>query len=188
MIELIAPQVVSENVLYEKYGKVVVEKTFLLPNGETIEYLLWGGAIVPSIIFPVVYAETGVHVLALRHFRYGANAFVVEVPGGCPKNDENFKQTAQRELLEETGYEAEKIIRLGGSEPIWFEPAACNTPYIPVLALGCMKVGEPKPTADEVVETLLIPFTEWKEMIRDGRVRDGKTITLTMLAILYFED
>ena len=50
MSKLIAPQVVSENVLYEKYGKVVVEKTFLLPNGETIEYLLWGGAIVPSII------------------------------------------------------------------------------------------------------------------------------------------
>ena len=188
MSKLIAPQVVSVNVLYKKYGKIVVEKTFLLPNGETIEYLLWGGAIVPSIIFPVVFTETGVHVLALRHFRYGANAFVVEVPGGCPNSGEDFERVTRRELREETGYEAEKIVRLGGSEPIWFEPAACNTPYIPVLALGCKKVGEPKPTADEVVETLLIPFKEWKQMIRDGRVRDGKTIALTMSAILYFED
>ena len=187
MSDLIAPRVVGENVLCNKYKKIVVEKTFLLPNGTTTEYLLWGGTTVPSVIFPVVFTETGVHVLAERQFRYGANEFVIEVPGGNPDDGEGAEDVAIAELLKETGYKAEKMIQLGGTAPLWFEPAAAITPFIPMLAWGCKKVAEPQRDADEIMETLLIPLAEWKQMIRDGRIRDTKTIAVTMMAFLYLE-
>ena len=112
---------------------------------------------------------------------------MIEVPGGCPNVNEDFEETTRRELREETGYEAEKIIRLG-SLPLWFEPAATITPFIPMLVLGCNKVAEPNHDADEIMEILLIPFAEWKQMIRDGRIHDAKTIAMTMMAILYLEE
>ena len=186
MRDLIAPRVVDENVLWRKYEKVVAEKKFLLPNGATVEYLVWGGTTVPAVIFPIVSMETGVHILAVHQFRYGANEFVIEIPGGCPDCGERIEEAARRELRNETGYEAEKIIRLG-SIPIWLDPAESMTPFIPFLALGCKKAGEPELDAEEIMETLLIPLAEWKQMIRDGRIRDTKTIAMTMMAFLYLE-
>lgn len=188
MSVLVAPQVMSVNVLLNKFKKVVVEKNFLLPNGITTQYIVWGGTKVPSIIFPVVLLESGIHVLALHQFRYGANEFVIEIPGGNPKGDEAFEEVTRLELLEETGYQADKIVRLDRGAPIWFEPSACFTVFIPVLALGCKKVADPQPDQEEVLEVLVIPLPEWKEMIADGRIRDAKTIAVTYLALPFLEN
>lgn len=187
MSALVAPKVMDVNVLLNKYKKVVVEKSFLLPNGITTQYIVWGCYKAPSIIFPLVFLESGIHVLAVRQFRYGANEFVIEIPGGNPKGDETFEEVARLELLEETGYQADKMVRLGGSAPIWFEPAASFTPFIPVLALRCKKIADPQPDQEEVLETLVIPLPKWKEMIADGRIRDAKTIAVTYLALAFLE-
>lgn len=184
MSELTAPRLIGQKQILNKYSKVVLEREFVLPDETTVEYVVWGGTVTPSIVFPLIETDEGLSVIAVRQFRYGANEFVIEVPGGCPKSGQTPEDVAATELLEETGYAAEQIIRLGTSS-LWFEPAAAITDYIPFLALGCKKVADPKPEQDEVLEVRLIPLHTWKRMIHSGQIRDTKTIAITMLALPY---
>lgn len=186
MSELIAPRLIGEKDFINKYGKRVVSRHFTLPDETITEYLVWGGTVTPVVIFPVVNTtDDGFAVVAVRQFRYGANEFVIELPGGCPEPGQKPEDVAIEELLEETGYVAEEYIRLGGL-PLWPDAASCITDIVPMLALGCKKVAEPQPDEEEVMETLVIPFKEWEQMIRDGRIRDMKAIAITLLALLYF--
>ncbi len=174
------PKMVEERVSRKQYGKQILERKFQLPSGEVIDYFNWSGTVVPSIIFPVT---TNLEVGALKQFRYGVNEVVIEVPGGCPDFGEAAEEIARKELEEETGYTAEKFAKLG--PPLWFEPANCTTPYTPILALGCRKVGEPKLDKTEFAETVIYPLQDWIDKIRSGEVRDSKTVAVTFLALLH---
>src|SRR5690349_4376127 len=48
------------------------------------------------------------YILLERQYRYAANAYMWELPAGSVDEGENKLAAAKRELLEETGYTAEK--------------------------------------------------------------------------------
>jgi len=177
-VSLTVPKLVREEVIRDQWGKVVLERTFQLPTGEE-RFLVWGGKVTPSIIFPITRDE---NVVAVREFRYGANEFVIQLPGGCPAEHESAEATASKELEEETGFRAERFVRLG-KRPLWFEPTACITPYVPLLALGCRKTGEPKLDKTEILEPVLFPLADWITKIHSGEIRDSKSIAVTFLAL-----
>lgn len=180
MAELIKPELVEERVAIAKYGKKIVGWDFKFPDGRVEEFLCWGGKTVPAIIFPFT---KGKEVVALKQFRFAGNEFVIEIPGGNPEHlGEGTEEAGRREFEEETGYTAENFIRLGGP-PVWFDPASCFTPFVPILALGCQKTKEPKLDKREIAEVVVIPLGEWIKMIEDGRIHDSKTITITFLAL-----
>lgn len=172
------PKMVDEEISRKKYGKVIVKRKFELPNGKIIDYLLWGGTTVPSIIFSVTPNK---EVIALKQFRYAINDVVVELPGGNPNEDETAEEVARKELKEETGYSAESFTILGPS--IWFDPASCITPYVPILATGCQKICEPKMDKTEFAEIILYPLSDWINKIYDGEILDSKSIAVTFLAL-----
>ena len=177
-----APKLLREEILLEKFGKKVVSRFFDV-NGREEEFVCWGGAKgrISTMIFPLTINQ---EIIIIRQFRYAANQFILEIPGGNPKTNETPKEVAQAELLEETGYQAENFIEI----PVgfFFEPFASLGPsYKVVIAVGCKKVAEPKPDSTEVLETLIIPLAEWVGMIRRGEITDSKSITITFLALLY---
>ena len=174
------PELIGEQVSRKQWGKVILERQFRLPSGEVIDYFNWGGTVIPSIVFPITENH---EVVALKQFRYGINDFVTELPGGCPDQSESFDEISRKELIEETGFRAENFTKLGPS--LWFEPANCITPYVPVLATGCVKVGEPKPEETEFIEVFIYSIEEWIAKIYSGEVRDSKSITVTFLALPY---
>ncbi len=184
MSDLIAPRLIGQKQILNKYGKVILEREFILPNETTVEYVVWGVTVTPSIVFPIIETPEDITVIAVHQFRYGANEFVLEVPGGCPQPGQSPEEVASRELFEETGYAADQMIRLGTAS-LWFEPAVSITNYIPFLARGCKKVADPKPEQDEVLEVRLIPMDTWLGMIKNGQIHDSKTIAVTMLALLF---
>ena len=172
------PELIEEKESRKQWGKVILERKFRLPSGEVIDYFNWGGTVVPSIIFPITKNH---EVVALKQFRYGINDFVIELPGGCPDQKESFEEISRKELMEETGFKVENFIKLG--PPLWFDPANCITPYMPVLATGCVKVGEPKPEETEFIEVIIYPIEEWIAKIYSGEVKDSKSIAVTFLAL-----
>jgi 8-oxo-dGTP pyrophosphatase MutT (NUDIX family) len=53
----------------------------------------------------------------IRQYRFGVGYTTLETPGGMVDPGENSRQAAERELLEETGYESDKWTYLGAVEP-----------------------------------------------------------------------
>lgn len=112
------------------------------------------------------------HVLLIRQYRYAAGGMVWEIPAGVLERGEEPAACARRELREETGAEADRIEYL---TTIFTTPGFTDERIHLFLASG-IRAGNATPNADELIEPKAIPLTRALEMIRDGEIRDGKTI------------
>ena len=173
------PVLLGEEILLEKYGKQAIMRKYDLCEGQVEDFFVFGGK-VSAIIFPLTQNK---EVIAVRQFRYGANEFILELPGGC-LDGKLLSPTVREELLEEVGYEPREALSLG--LPIFFDPASFTVDFFPVLALGCKKSesGHAREST-EIMETVLIPLPDWVEMAKRGGIRDSKTLAVTFLALSY---
>ena len=56
-------------------------------------------------------------VVFVEQFRYGIGNTTFEIPGGMVDSGESNQIAAERELVEETGYQLENVIKLGSLSP-----------------------------------------------------------------------
>lgn len=176
----------TEIVTDTKYKKFTKDRWINPKTGKEEDYYFLGikGGKTPTIIFAVTSDR---HVIAVKQFRHGAEEVLIETPGGNPKIPEDTpEQVARTELEEETGFQAGKIILLGGGL-IWFEPASYKVGFHPFLAKDCVKVGSQNLDESEIIEFELIPLDEWLAMIHSGVIRDAKTIAVTFLALPHLQ-
>ena len=112
-------------------------------------------------------------LLLVEQYRHPARRRLLEVPAGTREPGEPPAVTARRELREETGYDAESIVRIGGA---WMAPGFTNE-YIDIyLATGLFEA--PLDTGDEedLGAPIAITLDELDAAIGEGRVEDAKTI------------
>jgi len=115
----------------------------------------------------VVALDTLGNMVLIRQFRFGSAQFTLETPGGMVDPGELPSLTAERELYEESGYRAERIIDLGYAEP---NPAIFNNKVHMFLAQGCERVGHQVLDAGEDIEVVLVPVPEVLNMVRTGQI------------------
>jgi 8-oxo-dGTP pyrophosphatase MutT (NUDIX family) len=84
----------------------------------------------------------------------------LEFPGGVFEKGENAAAAAKRELKEETGYEAKKIVKLGEFNP---NPAIMSNHVHFFLALDLTSPVEQKLDADEYIE---VEITPWEDVLK----------------------
>jgi len=180
MSKLQAPVGGKQETIIEKYGKRIFDQEYTLPNGDKTDFLLFEASGFPVIIFPLTEDD---EVIVTNQFRYGANEFVTELPGGNPKGNQSPEQVLKDELLSETGYVPEEIICLNEGNMLWFDPASLRVPFGAYMALGCERIYDPRPDETEILEVVSIPLNNWIKKIRDGEISDSKTIAVTMLAL-----
>lgn len=106
-------------------------------------------------------------VVLIEQFRHGTESLMLELPGGMLDEDEEPEKTARRELAEETGFSAGKLILLGKTHP---NPAIQNNVIYHFLALNCEKTGDVKFDDHESIVTRLVPLAEMESLIEDGKV------------------
>lgn len=104
-------------------------------------------------------------VVLVRQWRHGTRSLTLEVPGGLLESSDSPEEAARRELLEETGFRAEKMLYLGFVEP---NPAFLNNRCHTFLAKDVQRVSELNQDEKEDIEVLLKPLAQIPRLIRDG--------------------
>ena len=142
--------------------------TVSLPNGQqsTREVVEHAGAVA------VVALDDDNNVILVRQYRKPVEQILMEIPAGTMGVAEDPLECAQRELREETGYNAdhwEKILSYFSA------PGFTNERLHLYLATG-LRAGKTDTDDDEFVETVHIPLQEAYRLIFAGQIADGKSI------------
>jgi ADP-ribose pyrophosphatase len=143
------------------------------PNGTEIELEMIrhpGAAAVVPLLAGGDSADPA--VLLIRQYRYAAGGMVWEIPAGVLEPEEAPADCARRELREETGAEADQIEHL---TTIFTTPGFTDEIIHLFLATG-IRAGAARPNPDEFIEVEARPISQALGMIRDGEIRDGKTV------------
>ena len=146
----------------------VVCDDILLPNGTPSkrEVVLHNGAV---CIVPITANN---EIIMERQFRYPFNEVIWEIPAGkIDKGETDPLGAAIRELREETGYTAKKIIPIG----LYYPSPAILSEKIYMYAALDLEMTEQELDEDEFLEVTAIPFDDVVTMILNGDIPDGKT-------------
>lgn len=157
--------------------------TVRFPNGTVgeLEMIRHSGA---SAVIPLIEVPNEEsRVILIRQYRYAAEGFVYEIPAGRLDDKETPEECARRELKEETGYTAEKLVPLTA---IFTTPGFTDERIHLFLATG-LTPGSNALETDEILEVCPTPLSLALEMIRVGEIQDGKTISALLFASLFLK-
>lgn len=121
-------------------------------------------------------------VILIKQYRKAVDRFLLEIPAGKLEVNEEPRQTAIRELKEETGYKAENLKYL---LEFYTSPGYCNEKIYLFLASGLIE-GETKLDDGEYCDIEKYNIEELVKMIDRGEIIDSKTIIGINLAKEYF--
>jgi len=106
-----------------------------------------------AIVVPVLETPCGKKFIMVWQWRHGLRDLSLEFPGGVLEAGEDPREGASRELLEETGYRAGKIRKLGEFSP---NPAIMSNKVHFFLAEELVNTGKQGLDADEFVEVEMV--------------------------------
>jgi len=112
-------------------------------------------------------------VLLERQYRHAANDYLWELPAGRIDPGERELHAAKRELIEETGYRADRWRRI---LKFYASPGFVAETMAVYLATG-LHAGEAEPEDDEVIYKRMLPLPAVLKMVMKGTIRDAKTIS-----------
>jgi len=126
-------------------------------------------------ILPFVDPDT---VLLIRQYRYVARRVTWEMPTGGVHAGESLEQAAQRELAEEIGYRASRLVPVSTYHTS--KSVVDETAHL-FLGEEMTKVQVARDET-EFIEVRPFPFRLVLEMVLSGEIVDGMTIIAVLLA------
>lgn len=151
----------------------VAIETVVEPDGRTVQrdVILHPGAVA---ILPLVDAE---RICLLRNYRSVVGETLWEIPAGTLEPNEDPAHAAVRELAEETGYTAATWRRLGAFYP---SPGVLDeTTHL--FVASDLTPGQMQLEAGEQIEPQVVAWQQALAWIRDGTIRDAKTLIALLL-------
>lgn len=125
------------------------------------------------VVLAVDDAAATPRVLLERQYRHAAKDYLWELPAGRIDPGENELKAAKRELIEETGYRADRWRRI---LKFYASPGFVAETMAVFLASG-LREGEAEPEEDEVIHIKMVPLPNAVHMVLKGKIRDAKTIS-----------
>jgi ADP-ribose pyrophosphatase len=167
-------QLIEKQVVYD--GKKVRLELHHFHDEETQkrhvrEVCVHPGAVV---VVPVLDENT---ILLIRNNRHAVGQILIELPAGTLEKGEPPMNCGGRELLEETGYLAGRMKPIGN----FFTSPGILSEKIYAFAAYDLERRKASLEEGEEIELMTAGLDEAISMIRDGQIRDGKTIAALMM-------
>lgn len=168
-------ELIESRTLYR--GRIVTLRidTVRLPNGHIArrEIVEHHGAVA---IVPLIDSET---VLLIRQYRQAVGEVLLEIPAGTLEPGESPDACAQRELEEETGYQAQQMRRLFSQ----YLAPGYSQEVLHVYLAESLQPTRQRLDEDELNELVPTPLNQVTEMILQGVIKDSKTIAGLLMTL-----
>ena len=158
---------VEKNYLFK--GKILSlrKDKVLLPNGKTAER-----EVIEHCGGSAVLCEINGKILMVKQFRYPYKEVIWEIPAGKVNDGETPEQTAFRELKEEGGVTAGRIVKICDVYP----SPGFSDEIVGVFKAEDVTVGAMQPDEDEFLSSEWIDVKTVKDMVKNGTIKDAKTL------------
>ena len=153
-------------------------ETVTLPNGATVELevIHHPGA---AATVPMKDERT---VILIRQYRHAVGGYIYEIPAGKLHPGEDPRDCANRELEEEIGYKAGVLEHVTSA----YTTPGFTDEVIHIYKAMQLQKGTQDLGHDEVLEIAEFPLEKTMTMIREGVIKDAKTIVGLQSVYLQF--
>ncbi|MGE5123407.1 MAG: NUDIX hydrolase [Acidobacteriaceae bacterium] len=166
-------EVIEREIVFQGHAFNVRRDQVQLPNQivARLEIIDHPGAVT---ILPL---DADGQILFVRQYRHAVGMELLELPAGTLREGEPPEACALREMREETGYAAGKIVKL--SE--FYLAPGYSTEHMTVY-LATELLPDPLPRdADELITLERVPVKQAYEMALNGELQDGKSLAALLL-------
>jgi ADP-ribose pyrophosphatase len=163
--------------LYRGTRLRIEKKMERLPHGKEVERVV----VHPGDAVAVLPIRADGSCYLIRQYRYAINTTICEAPAGTVHSGEQPEDTARRELIEETGLQAETLLAKGF---IYTTPGFTDERIFLFEAHGLSPSCLYQKDEDEEIELVKVPLADLSSLILDGSISDAKTIALVYRCLI----
>ena len=175
-------KILKSKIVFNQRHFQVRQDEVQLQNGQLIDdYFLF---IRPDVVqlFPITENN---EVVLVRQYRHGAGEVLLELPAGNFNPGEEIAEFAAiRELKEETGYVADKVIKIA---TLYDNPPKETNKIHLFLAENVRQSGEINPDITEEIEVVLIPVEHIIEEVFKGKICVSEAVAGIFLGLNFLE-
>ncbi len=168
----------SSRQVYDNYYLKVHEDTLDLAGTDKL-YV----RIVRRDYCTIVPFDSRGRIMMFKSYRHIVDSRQLEVPSGYIDDGETPRQAAARELAEETGYAAKRLVRVG-SYMLDYSMSE-QTGHV-FAAYGLQKKGEATPgSMEEISKVEFVPAKKVEKLLLSGRILNAASIVALYRALHY---
>lgn len=163
----------------------IIESTHMRIRSDEVE--LPSGVVIPhyyvreSLGFVMIFALTPAReVVLVRQYRYGIDQVILELPAGSIDRGEDPLACARRELIEETGYTAQRWEQLS---VVPAEPVRSNSYVHAYLAFDAVQTQPQQLDPTEAIEPFTASLDELRELLRTDAIGATSCVAVAYTAL-----
>ncbi|NOX20219.1 MAG: NUDIX hydrolase [Nitrospirae bacterium] len=162
------PRVINKELLWKGNYLQVFKYNLVNSNGRPLTWEVVKRVGTRGIVAVVPFTSSG-DVILVKQYRPPVQAYVIEFPAGLNDRNETLEEVARRELLEETGYRADRL------EPLITGPlsSGASAEILTVfVAPNVQPSGNQQLEDAEQIEVIKLPSEGFMEHILDLQTED----------------
>lgn len=175
------PKLIESKIVFEE-SLVKIRRDQLQINQHP-PYTYYNLVTYPSAVAILASTREGAYILN-EEYRHPTGKVLLGCPGGYVEAGEDLLQAAQRELLEETGYQAKSFSIIGSAFPY---AGFTGQKTIYIRAHEAFLAAQPRPEACEVIQPCLLMPEELIQFIYTGAEVDGVLCTALFFNQIHYK-